>query len=147
MATIVSPAELSHVAIQVPGTELVVVSDDGPLEQRERVLHGLSRCPVSFLQLLAMIALGEILFSDEALVGRTSVGEDLFGVLCQPGVQHWFNGFESAAGHGLGWILPSRSANPITMVLAALATFEPLWRRWPPIYVSSISTVVPLSPN
>jgi hypothetical protein len=31
--TIVSPAELSHVAVQMPGTEFVVVADYGPLEQ------------------------------------------------------------------------------------------------------------------
>src|SRR5208283_1208648 len=101
MAPIVSPAELSHVAIQMPGTELVVVSDDGLLEQRERVLYGLSRRPVSFLQLLAMIALRELLLSNEAFVGTVAVSDDFFGVVCQPGVQHWFNGFESAAGHGL----------------------------------------------
>ena len=31
--SVVSPAELAHVAIQMPGTEFVVVADDGALEQ------------------------------------------------------------------------------------------------------------------
>src|SRR5947209_8204547 len=31
-APVVPPAELTHIAVQMPGTELVIVADDGPLE-------------------------------------------------------------------------------------------------------------------
>ena len=32
-APVIPPAELAHVAVQVPGTELVIVADDGTFEE------------------------------------------------------------------------------------------------------------------
>ena len=54
----------------------MVVAYDGPLEERERILDGLGRRPVSFFQLSAMIASGELLFSDEAPVGGIAIRDD-----------------------------------------------------------------------
>ncbi len=79
----------------------MVVADNSSLEERKCILYRLGRRPVSLFQFLAVIALQELLFRDEALVGRIAIGDNFFGVLCELCVQYRFDGFESAVRHGL----------------------------------------------
>ncbi len=46
----------------------MVVADNSSLEERKCILYRLGRRPVSLFQFLAVIALQELLFRDEALV-------------------------------------------------------------------------------
>jgi len=94
-APVISPAELAHIAVQVPGTELVIVADDGPLKRGKGVLHSLCRCPDPVGQFLTVVSSGMFLFGDEAQVCGISVGDHLFGVLGEFGIQHRLDGLEA----------------------------------------------------
>ena len=96
-----SSANISGTAVKVPGTELVVVSHDGALEQGKRVLYSLSRCPDPFGQLLAVVSSRMFLLGDETQVGGIAIGDHFFGVLCEFGIQHRLDGLEAALGHRL----------------------------------------------
>jgi len=45
------------------------------LNSEKAFLYRLGRRPVSFFQLLAMVALRELLFGNETLVGRIAIGK------------------------------------------------------------------------
>jgi len=64
----------------MPGTELVVVADDGALEQRKRVLYRLRRYPDPLRQFLAMISWRVFLAGKQTLVDGIAICDNLFGV-------------------------------------------------------------------
>ena len=109
----------------MPGTELVVIAHDGTLEQGKRVLHRLRRCPDPLGQFLAVVSSGMFLLGDEAQVCGIAIGDHLFSVFCQFGIQHRLDGLEAAVGHRLKMNPSLASAIPITMVFAAWASLEP----------------------
>jgi hypothetical protein len=62
----------------VPGTEFVVVADDGPPEQRKGILHRLRRCPHALSKFLTVISSRVFLSGNKALVTGIAIRSPWF---------------------------------------------------------------------